>query len=64
MTTTTTATAMTPIVFAWENATYQTRNFTEDAAVHNSEDFGGYLAKAQVCHYSDAYDGSLSQVTY
>ena len=49
--------AMTPILLAAENVTFQNRNFTEDVAAASV-----YLMKVHICHYSDEFDGSLSQV--
>ena len=58
----TTTQAMTPLILlAPENAAFQNRNFTEDAELLNLE-ASGLPAKVPICHYSDEYDGSLSQV--
>ena len=54
--------AMTAFMFlSSENGTFQNTNFTEDAELLNLE-ASGYPAKVPICHYSDEYDGSLSQV--
>ena len=49
--------AITGILLTAENVTFQNRNYTEDAAADSE-----YLMKAHICHYSDEFDGSLSQV--